>query len=296
MQITSAYLQATSTNYGWVRKNKLTAEQRNLSNWTTTGNLVVEYDAERNLNTVTIPQEVGQYLAPDGRYYKYYYYSKIRNMTYCDEVKAYSNKPFARDQNSGSKCWMYWVGQGSYNLREVFAASHANVHYFGEDVWVGAYKNGALLDDVLSWEFWGSPQYWYETNVPEVVPATPTNLWNITNYLIGLETKKFDLVLEWVAESGKDYTFEIKACTTTGAEYMVGELNRAMRMDDGAMSTYTNTWTLTQSTTLSDYVLTMTNAQSYRTYLTIQFTGLRNSARNLVFEIKDIGFYEVMED
>ena len=73
MQVITAYLEAASTAYGHVRKNLLTAPQKNMANWTITGNLVIEYDEERNLNTVTIPQEAGQYLAPDGNYYKYYY-------------------------------------------------------------------------------------------------------------------------------------------------------------------------------------------------------------------------------
>ena len=298
MQITSAYLEAASTAYGHVRRNLLTAEQKNMENWTIEGNVVVEYDTERDLNTITIPQEVGEYQAPDGNFYKYYYYAKIRNISSYDEVRAYTNKPFAIDNQSGGRCWFYQYENGDYNLRQVFSPSNNNVHYFGQDMWIGTFKNGEQISYVLSVDFWsqGSSSY-YETNVPKltVSGSSAQKYWTVTTYLIAQSMRSITLYVDNVAQYDKDYDFMFDACTTTGATYMFGaNTDKGIEYFFSTNDRQVLAWDLTQSSQLVEKTMTAT-CTAYRLTITFYFSELRNDAGNIVFEVQNLRLF-VEED
>lgn len=302
MQVITAYLEAASTAYGHVRKNLLTAQQKNMANWTITGNLVIEYDEERNLNTVTIPQEAGQYLAPDGNYYKYYYWTTI-NSTYYDMVKVYSNKPLAIMLISGGAAYFYdYTKTDNYQLQAVYSNRNGDHHHYGADIWTGTYLNGELLENfVLNVAVWnnGGSQY-VDTNIPKVAveagDTTAQKYWRVRKYLTELTMRRIQIEVTPQITYNADYEFMFDMCCHSGATYYLGaDTDTGVRFcsyysSDGDLMPLP----LTQSSQLVEYTLEVT-ADYTSFWMEFFFSELDNNDGNVVFEIENLRLYKAEE-
>ena len=301
MQILSAYLNAASSAYGHLRRNILTADQKNMTNWTKVGNLVVEYDADENLTVVTIPQEAGQYQAPDGNYYKYHYVTTITGgvTQYYDEVHAFSNKPIAYQKFSGGNAYFYSKGS-EYDILSLTCQRNDDHHYYGADIWLGLYKQGSMVELPLNVALWNNGNSSYaSTTIPAITIGYGDDAAERARktrvYLQGLTERTLYLQVSNIMY-GEAYEFMFDMCTTSGASYYVGaDTTQGVLLSSTEYAQDAMALPITESSQLVEYSLVVEETQYDRLGIKFTFSELNNNNGNVVFEIANLRLYKGLE-
>ena len=172
----------------------VTTTQKNIDNWQQKGNVTIYYN--EFLNTISFINK-GKYLAPDGNYYKYYYYNQGSDW----EVKAYSNYKFGIINNN---CYFL---RNNVDLANPSTKPYDRYPFGSNVMWIAAYRNGSITE--VSWIFYSGDT---TTNV-ETISGSEEDL---KTYLRNEDPDVEYAELPFSVTDNKKYLLSFDACSTSG--------------------------------------------------------------------------------